>query len=123
MNMQDQLPPLAIQFPTLLTDETRSVTAPRHSKSLVSFTTTAGHADLLRMTETSDQDLVIYPEWSDGTETYWVLATGESIEVRDRRSGTAPGLKVCISTGYGKQELVELTGWLRIGRNVGAEAR
>jgi hypothetical protein len=67
--------------------------------------------------------LVIYPEWSDGTETYWVLAAGESVEVRERSSGTTPGLKVCIKTSAGKSELVEITGYLRIGRNAAAEAR
>ena len=122
----------SISFPTLLSDEIRSVTAPYHSESLVSFTTLEGYSDLLRMTETSTSDLIIYPEWSDGTETYWVLAAGESIEVRERSSGTHPGLKVCIKSGAvvqsgkvspGKSELVEITGYLRIGRNAAAEAR
>lgn len=123
MNKRDQQARPAIQFPTLLTDEVRSVTAPHNSKSLVTFTTLEGHADLLRMTETSDHDMVFYPDWSDGTETYWVLAAGESVQIRERKSGTSPGLKVCISSGAGKQELVELTGWLRIGRNPASEAR
>lgn len=112
----------AISLPTLMTDEFRSVTAPLHSESLVSFTTYDGTPDLLRMTETSTKDLIIYPEWSNGEETYWVLAAGETVEVHQLRHGFDSGLRVRIrSARTYTEEWVTLGGYLRIGRNPASE--
>lgn len=96
--------------------EVRHIAAPAHSRSLVSFTTWNGSIDATRMTEDADRDLLIFPTWSDGTETAWALDAHDALQV-ETRGDDAPGLKIIIREGRtGRVEETTVTGWLRVMR-------
>lgn len=96
-------------------EEGRVVTRPRHSTLLVTAGTWRGETDWVRMVAVDGDDvaLLIYPSWSDGTETVVRLAEGEVMTIHAR---AVRGLAWTITDGRGGSRLGDTDGWVRVER-------
>lgn len=101
-------------FPALCLDAERRILArPRHSDQLVQIPTYDGEVDHRRITLlAAGHDALIYPAISNGEETLYLLADGDSIECAPRPPDI--GLRVTITLCGGQSQTVEIEGYARI---------
>lgn len=119
-----------LSFPTLsFAGETRTVVAPSHSDSLVTFTEHEQHGiDYSRLTEERTCDLLIYPTISDGSEYLIVLDEYESVTLApiiDEYGTEHRGLSITarIQPNLGKPETWTTTGYVRVTRKTRSQVR